>query len=106
MIVAIGTKNISQEIKFNVSYDEQEAFLNLFQDVQNLEIYGNVKLELEYNQEKDLAQIGMLAVNANYLRYGLGKLLLLEAENIARKLGFTKVRIENLAPRDWVHPFR
>jgi hypothetical protein len=33
MIVAIGTKNISQEIKFNVSYDEQEALLNLFQDV-------------------------------------------------------------------------
>ena len=55
MIVAIGTKNISQEIQFNVSYDEQEALLNLFQDVKNLEIYGNVKLELEYNQEKDLA---------------------------------------------------
>ena len=73
MIVAIGTKNISQEIQFNVSYDEQEALLNLFKDVQNLEIYGNVKLELEYNQEKDLAQIGMLAVNANYYRYGLGK---------------------------------
>ena len=69
-------------------------------------LYGNIKLELGYGRQNDLAQIGMLAVNVNYFKHGIGRILLLHTENIAKNLGYKRARIENLAPRDFVHPFR
>ena len=48
----------------------------------------------------------MLSVNINYFNKGIGKILLIEAENIGKRLGYKKSRVEVLAPNNFSLPSR
>lgn len=59
-------------------------------------------VNIYFAPERGIARLGMLAVDWRYKSSGLGKVLVLAAEEYARQNGCATMRCELLSPRDWV----
>lgn len=73
---------------------------------ENDTIVGSIYVTNSFNNNSNLGELGMLAVNEDYLGQGVGSLLIKCAEEYCKKSNCKQIRLELLAPKDYVHPFK
>jgi len=66
-------------------------------------VLGSVKCERLTEEE---CELGMLGVHQEWLRRGLGEVLIKAAEAKARRMGSSTMKLEILSPRDVEHPVK
>ena len=66
-------------------------------------IIGSVCVQL---LSPELAEFGMLVAHRAYRGVGLGRQLVLAAEEYGRKNGASHMQLELLTPKSWVHPVK
>ena len=69
-------------------------------------IVGSVYVTNCFNENSELGELGMLAVNKEYLGQGIGTLLINCAEEYCKKSNCKQIRLELLTPKSYEHPFK
>lgn len=64
-------------------------------------IVGGVRIQ---QLDGDTGEFGMLVIDAAYRGKGLGRQLVIFAEEVSRQRGLGVMQLELLVPREWTHP--
>eukprot|EP00943_MAST-04B_sp_MAST-4B-sp1_P009522 g9522.t1 len=97
------------KIKGRTNPDEIKNFCNnnnIIVIKENDTIVGSIYVTSSFNSNSNLGELGMLAVHEDYLGQGVGSLLIKCAEEFCKKSNCKQIRLELLAPKDYVHPFK
>ena len=67
---------------------------------------GSVICDTKYDEQKKLAELGMLCAHNDCLGQGLGKVLVKAAEKRAKNMGCETIRLEILSPTNFQHAMK
>ena len=67
---------------------------------------GSVCLNTQYDQSNNIGEFGMLSVSKDQAGKGLGNIFVAKCEERAKEAGCLKMRLTNLEPSEYQHPYK